>query len=95
MLNRLFGRRVGGFGRGSFSIEGRSLIFIDADPGGSACFLVTGLCQVVLERMSGRHARVSHVLCQSRGDALCRWEGALVEAPVPADEPPAAGVATA
>ena len=60
-LNALFGRRVGGFGRGRFSVEGRSLLFIEADPGGDACFLVSGLCEAVLEQATGRRARVAHV----------------------------------
>lgn len=86
-LKTLFGRRIGGFGRGAFSIEGRALLFIQADPGGDACALVAGLSQRILEQGSGRAARVTHTLCQSRGDALCRWEGALLEgAP---SEPPA------
>jgi len=86
-LNALFGRRVGGFGRGSFSMEGRSLPFIEADPGGDACALVAGLCQTGMEQATGRRARVTHTLCQSRGDALCRWEGELLDGapePVPA-----------
>lgn len=88
-LKRLFGRRVGGFGRGSFSIEGRSLLFIEADPGGDACALVAGLCQTSLEQATGRKAVVTHTLCQSRGDAQCRWEGELVEGvPEPAPTPP-------
>ncbi|MDP2959225.1 MAG: hypothetical protein Q8N53_22575 [Longimicrobiales bacterium] len=78
-LKSLFGRRVGGFGRGDFCIEGRSLLFIEADPGGDACALVTGLSQAILEQATGRRARVTHSLCQSRGDALCRWEGGLLE----------------
>jgi hypothetical protein len=60
-------------------VEGRSLFFIEADPGGAACSLMSGLCQAVLEQATGREARVSHVLCQSRGDALCRWEGTLFD----------------
>lgn len=91
-LNALFGRRVGGFGRGSFSIEGRSLLFIEADPGGDACALVGGLCQTALEQATGRRARVTHTLCQARGDALCRWEGDLLEGapePVPTPAPAA------
>jgi len=76
-LAALFGRRMGGFGRGTFSVEGRSLLFVEADPGGAACALVSGLCQATLEHATGRDARVAHVLCQARGDALCRWEGTL------------------
>jgi hypothetical protein len=84
-LKTLFGRRMGGLGRGSFSLEGRSLLFIEADPGGDACALVTGLCQTAVEQATGQRARVNHTLCQSRGDALCRWEGDLLDG---APEPP-------
>lgn len=88
-LNTLFGRRMGGFGRGAFSVEGRSLIFIEADPGGDACALVSGLCEAVLEQATGHLARVHHVLCQSRGDALCRWEGTLMDQTTTVDDAPA------
>ena len=76
-LKTLFGRRLGGFGRGSFTVEGRSLLFFEVDSGGDACALVTGLCASVLEQVTGKGATVSHTLCQSRDDALCRWEGAV------------------
>lgn len=85
-LRTLFGRRVGGFGRGGFCIEGRSLLFIEADPGGEACAFVSGLCQAAIEGATGRPTKVAHTLCQSRGDALCRWEADFLEgepAPVP------------
>jgi hypothetical protein len=85
-LSALFGRRVGGFGRGTFSVEGRSLLFVEADPGGAACALVSGLCQATLEHATGRGARVAHVLCQARGDALCRWEGTLSDGPAAAGD---------
>lgn len=99
-LNALFGRRMGGFGRGNFSVEGRALLFIEADPGGDACGLVSGLCEAMLEQATGQVAKVSHVMCQSRGDALCRWEGVLLGAQArtdgapPADDVPPAQVAT-
>jgi hypothetical protein len=73
-LKRLFGRRMGGFGRGSFALEGRALLFIQADPGGEACELVSGLCEAVVRGTTGGDARVVHSLCQARGDSLCRWE---------------------
>ena len=76
-LKRLFGRRIGGFGRGGFSIEGRSLIFIEADPGGEACAFLAGFCEVILEQVAGRAAHVTHSLCQGRQDDQCRWEGRL------------------
>jgi len=84
-LKFLFGRPMGGFGRGSFSVEGRALLFIQADPGGDACALVSGLCKGAIEGASGRQAVVTHSLCQSRGDALCRWEGGFDDAPAAGD----------
>lgn len=79
-LRKLFGRTVGGFGRGAFVIEGRSLLFIDSDPGGDACYLLSGFAEEMLEQTLGGSAEVRHTLCQGRGDDLCRWEGDLVEA---------------
>lgn len=73
-LKSLFGRRVGGFSIGPFTMEGRSLLFIQSDPGGDACALVSGFCGPVLQRMLGIKTSVSHVACESRGDAVCRWE---------------------
>jgi len=81
-LKKLFGRHVGGFGRASFVIEGRALLFIESDPGGDACHLLSGFSEEVLEQTLGGSAGVMHTKCQSRGDDLCRWEGVLVEAPV-------------
>jgi hypothetical protein len=78
-LRAVFGRTVGGFGRGPFVVEGRSLLFIEADPGGDACHLLSGFCQEVLEQATGGTAEVTHTLCQSRGDALCRWEADVTE----------------
>lgn len=72
-LQRLFGRRIGGFAPGLFTMEGRALIFIQSDPGGDACQFVTGLCQGVLDRYLGGEARVVHSLCECRKDSLCRW----------------------
>ena len=79
MLKRLFGRPVGGFGRGLFVIEGRSLLFIEADPGGDACHLLSGFSEEIIGRVLGGKARVEHTLCQGRGDDLCRWEAELVQ----------------
>lgn len=78
-LKKLFGRPVGGFGRGAFVIEGRSLLFLESDPGGDACYLLSGFVEEMLEQTFGGSAEVRHTLCQGRGDDLCRWEGGLVE----------------
>ncbi len=78
-LKKLFGRPIGGVGRPPFIFEGRQLFFVDVDPGGDACNLLSGFAEGVLERTLGGSARVGHTLCQGRGDALCRWEGEIVE----------------
>ncbi|MEQ9568564.1 MAG: hypothetical protein RLN75_00105 [Longimicrobiales bacterium] len=75
-LKQLFGRRIGGFAPGPFALEGRALIFYQSDPGGDACFFVTGLCQAILEAAVGDDAKVVHAQCQSRGDTACRWTAA-------------------
>ncbi|MSR35242.1 MAG: hypothetical protein EXR95_01185 [Gemmatimonadetes bacterium] len=72
-LLKLFGRRVGGFAAGLFTLEARQHLFIEGDPGGDACQLVTGFAQTVLQRYCGRRSRVVHSLCQGRKDPLCRW----------------------
>ncbi len=79
MLRRLFGRPIGGFARPPFTIEGRSLIFVEADPGGDACHLLSGFAEEVLEQTLGGSAEVLHTLCQGRGDDRCRWEGEMVQ----------------
>jgi hypothetical protein len=78
-LRALFGRPMGGFARGAFVIEGRALFFIDCDPGGDACHLLSGFCEEIIHQILGGTARVAHTLCQSRGDPLCRWEAELIE----------------
>lgn len=82
-LRRLFGRRIGGFGAGPFTLEARAHILIDSDPGGEACAFATGLCEAVVQRYAGRTWRLAHTQCQGRGDPLCRWN-------VLAEEPSAA-----
>lgn len=72
-LKRLFGRRVGGFAPGPFTVEGRALIFIQSDPGGDACQFVSGFCQGVLERYVKGEVRVVHSMCEAHKDPLCRW----------------------
>lgn len=82
-LKGLFGRRIGSFAPGPFALEGRSLVFIQSDPGGDACHFVSGFCQPVLDRWLGGEYRVVHSRCQSRGDDACRW---TVNAEAPARE---------
>jgi hypothetical protein len=77
-LQSLFGRPMGGFGRGPFVIEGRALFLIECDPGGAACHLLSGFCEDTIGQTLGATARVTHTACQSRGDSLCKWEAEVV-----------------
>ena len=72
-LLKLFGRRVGGFAAGPFTLEARTHLLIEGDPGGDACQFMTGFVQSVLQRYCGSKARVVHSLCEARKDSLCRW----------------------
>ena len=72
-LQVLFGRRVGGFADGEFVLEGRSLLFIQSDPGGDACSLVSGICSATLSGFMSDPPTISHIACEARGDAYCRW----------------------
>ncbi|MGE0158448.1 MAG: hypothetical protein AB7T31_03495 [Gemmatimonadales bacterium] len=78
-LHKLFGRPMGGFGRGPFVIEGRALFLIACDPGGAACHLLSGFCEETIEHIMGGNARVTHTSCESRRDPLCRWEAEVTE----------------
>ncbi len=79
-LQRVFGRQIGGFGRGPFVIEGRALFFIESDPGGDACHLLSGFCQEIVEQTLGASTRVVHTHCQAKADEVCRWEADVAEA---------------
>jgi hypothetical protein len=72
-LNKLFGRRMGGYAQGPFALEGRGLPFVEADPSGCACHFVSGFCQTIVARRMGREYQVVHSKCQARQDDLCRW----------------------
>ena len=72
-LQSVYGRRIGGFAPGPFAMEGRSLPFITADPGGAACHFVSGYCQTVIDRTLGSEYQIVHSQCQGRKDPLCRW----------------------
>lgn len=76
-LRRLFGRRIGAFAAGPFMLEASASPFVQADPGGDACQLVTGFCQRALRDALGRDVLVVEQACQARGDVSCRWS--LVE----------------
>jgi hypothetical protein len=72
-LRQLFGQKVGAFTSEPFALEGRSLIFYRADPGGAACGFMTGLCEEIAREALGDTADVVHSECEARGADRCRW----------------------
>jgi len=72
-IKALFGRPIGGFAHGDFTLEARGHFLLDLDPGGDACALITGLSQAIASRFLKRQVRVDHSLCQARKQDLCRW----------------------
>ena len=72
-IRRLFGRTVGSFTTGPFTLETRQNVLIESDPGGDACHLVTGLAESILQKHVGSRARLAHDKCQARQDPICRW----------------------
>lgn len=55
-----------------FAFEAVDDLLLDADPGGEACGVVTGLARGIL-RAAGMDDEVRHVACRGRGDPACRW----------------------
>lgn len=72
-LRSLFDERIVSTSRGRFALEGSSDLFLSADPAGSACELVTGLSQAVLDAYTPGAGEMVHVTCRARGDARCVW----------------------
>lgn len=84
-LAKLFGRRIGGFAAGPFTLEARQHILLEADPGGDACAFATGLCEAAVQVYGGTDWRVVHSRCQARGDEICRWTALAEERAVETD----------
>ena len=77
-LKHLFGRRILSFAEGPLNVEVQGLFFEGGDPEGSTCYLISGICQRILEQIGHRSAEVGHTLCQARGDDRCRWDGSII-----------------
>ena len=84
----LFGGKFLSAPRGGFRLQAADDLLTEADPGGRACSLVTGLSQAVLEGYGSSGRKVTHASCRARGDGLCKWS--LEEARV--GDPAADGV---
>ena len=72
-IKSLFGRHVGGFAHGPFTLEASGHFLLDLDPGGDACALLTGLSQAILSRNLRRQVEVRHTSCEALKQDLCRW----------------------
>ena len=72
-LDQLFGRRVGGFLSGPFTFETSMSPFVQIDPTGEACHVLSGLCQQALRDLVDRELVVAKVACETKGDPSCRW----------------------
>ena len=72
-LDKLFGRRMGGFTGGSFTFEATATPMVQLDPSGSACSVITGFCERALHDSLGVDVKVECPRCEARGDAACRW----------------------
>jgi hypothetical protein len=72
-VKSLFGRAIGGFAHGPFTIEAKGHFLLELDPGGDACALLTGLSQTILRGNLGRKVSMRHSSCEARKQDLCRW----------------------
>ena len=73
-LRLVFGGKFLSIGQGRFQIEATHQLLVEADPGGDACALVTGLSQTVIDVYGFAPTQVIHVSCMARGGEKCRWE---------------------
>ena len=72
-LRRLFGQRLGGFVSGTFALELSASPFVQLDPSGDACEVVTGFCQQALRNGVAKDLVVVKRSCETRGGRTCRW----------------------
>lgn len=75
-LAKLFGRRMGGFISGPFTLEMSASPFVQLDPSGDACEFVSGFCQQALRDGVSAQWTVAKHRCETKGDPTCRWTGA-------------------
>jgi hypothetical protein len=72
-IRSLFGRNIGGFASGSFTLEARDHFLLEIDPGGDACAFMTGFSQAVLSRYIPVSLQVAHSQCKAHKHDICRW----------------------
>lgn len=89
-LAKMFGGSIGGFEAGSLSFVSRDPLFLEHDPGGDTCNLVTGLLEAILSRESGEPMRIGHLREKGVDGSQYRWsirEGAGLLDGARGDEP--------
>ena len=69
----LFGRPLGGFAHGHFTLEANAHLLLEMDSRGSACALLTGLAQTILARYFPDPGTICHPSCLAKNGDLCRW----------------------
>jgi hypothetical protein len=72
-LARLIGRNVGRFEKGSFTFVSADPLFLDADPGGEACHIVSGFLERTLQEHARREADVVYAREAGLETAQYRW----------------------
>lgn len=72
-FQKLFGRRLGGFVSGPFTLEVSASPLVQLDSSGTACQILTGFCQRALARGVGDDLEVTKSSCEIWGDRCCRW----------------------
>ncbi len=74
-LAKLFGRRMGGFISGPFTLEVSASPFVQLDKSGDACQFISGFCQQALREGVSAQWTVAEHRCETKGDPTCRWVG--------------------
>jgi hypothetical protein len=69
----LFGRSLGGFAPGPFTLEAGNHLLLELEPGGKACALLSGMAETILSRYLRRPVSVTHSSCAGAGQECCRW----------------------
>lgn len=69
----LFGRPMGEFGHGPFTLEASKHFLLEMDGEGQACALLSGFAQSILSRCLSRPVEVTHSTCLGTRHDLCRW----------------------
>ena len=73
-LRQSFGRRIGGFSGSGLTLECRSHLFMEMDPTGNACALISGIVLESSRSLGATGIQVEHTSCESLGDTFCRWD---------------------